>query len=450
MRQSAIKSVRGFFLALWFVIGLLAGSTRAGVSVAPLKQEISLRPGETGKLAITLNYTSRSPLDVPQDLTLMVMDVQASEDGNLFFKPAGVLKNSASKWVTLESSTVAIEPGKSQTVECQVAPPLNAAPGEYYAAVMVTLGSKGKSDKGLQIQYRIASGIFLTVQGRSFPKEAKINQFELVWPTAESLAAATQPATEPAGEIQPATQPSDKAEEAASPPLPTVRLVLQNTGQVRFDASGKLSILDDQFRTVFTAPLTTRRACIFGGDSRLFEASVTKPLGAGRYTLRVEMDYQSSWAKARQDLRVDVLPEQAALFETIKKQERAKAAQLEATPESVSAVLMPGATRSLTVNVRNTTDGPLACTAGEAADNPLSDSWFTLRPQEFTLPKGGRRTLELRVQVPPGAAADRYGSTITVIAQPPSVTAGAAPDPAARSQLAIPVDIEIKSEKHHD
>ena len=231
-----------------------------------------------------------------------------------------------------------------------------------------------------------------------------------------------------------------------------MRVLLQNTGQRALDASGKLSVLDDQFRTIFTAPLGSRRPCVFGGDSRLFEAPITRALAAGHYTLRVEMDYQSSWAKARQDLRVDILPEQAAIFDTIKKRQAAQLSLLDATPDKIAALLPAGAMRNLTLTVKNNSDGPLQCKGTAAAEKPVSDSWFSLRPQEFTLPKGGKRTLELRVQVPADARGDKYGSVITVNARPQvsGTSAAASGDASAPAQLSIPVEIQVKSEKQHD
>ena len=66
MNKRIFHSFAGLLLTLWLVIGLQTRIAAAGISVAPLKQEISLRPGEEGKLTITLNYNSRSPLDIPQ------------------------------------------------------------------------------------------------------------------------------------------------------------------------------------------------------------------------------------------------------------------------------------------------------------------------------------------------------------------------------------------------
>jgi len=211
--------------------------------------------------------------------------------------------------------------------------------------------------------------------------------------------------------------------------------MLENTGQARFDGSGKLTVMDDQRRIVLVSPMTSRRACVFGGDSRLFEAPITKALAAGKYTMRVEMDYQSSWAKARQDLPVDILPEQAAFLALLKQRQHAVAALLEATPASLASVVPPGATRSLAITLKNVSDADVTCTAAVAAS---SGPGVAVRPEQFTISKGGKKTVEVRVEPAAGAATDRLSALINV---------AASQEGGGRTELSIPVDIQQKMER---
>jgi hypothetical protein len=417
------RTLAAWVLALSLIMGQTGRWAAAGVAVSPLKQEISLKPGETGTVALTLAYNNRLPTDTTQKMNLALLDVMATEDGALVFRDAGTLKNSASKWVTMVTADLALEPGASRAVECRIAVPETAAPGEYYSAVMVTLATPGMTEKGVAVQYRIASGIFVTVLGRTFPKEARIARCELIWPQA---APATVPATAPA------TQPDV---EIPKETLPMVQVMLENTGQARFDASGKLTVMDDQLRIVLVSPMTSRRPCVFGGDSRLFEAALSKPLAAGKYTMRVEMDYESAWAKARQDMHVEILPQQAALLAQLKQRQRATAALLEATPASLASVVPPGATRSLAITLKNVSDADVACTAAVAGS---SGPGVVVRPEQFTISKGGKKTVEVRVEPAAGAAANRLSALINV---------AASQEGGGRTELSIPVDIQQKMER---
>lgn len=408
---------------IWLLIGLGTQTAAAGVAVSPLKQEIALKPGESGKVALTLSNHSRNQFDAAQSVHLAVLDVEVAEDGAIEFKEAGLLDDSASKWISLSQADATIDPNQSQVIECVITPPASTPPGEYYAAVMVTMGTRGRTDKGVVVQYRIASGIFVTVPGRTFPKQARISRCEFLWPQAPDLAVASQPA---------ATQPAVAL-------LPKVSVLLQNTGRARFEAGGKVKILDARSRIVFAGPLTSKRPSVFGGDSRLFEAPLSKPLPAGRYLIKAEMDYESTWSKARYELPVEILPDQAATLSQMNKRYQEGRPPVEVQPEKIILTLRPGAMRSLGLTIRNTSDGPIRGLAAVAASEGLpADSWITASPSGFTVAQAGRKTIGLRMQVPGDATAGTYSSTVLI---------KAGPDGSALPELKVPVEIEVKTEK---
>ncbi|HVT82226.1 MAG TPA: hypothetical protein VHM90_16405 [Phycisphaerae bacterium] len=400
---------------------------RAGVAVSPLKQEISLRPDESGTLKITLTNNSHGLLDPPQTVNLALADVQVTEGGVLNFKDPGTLPSSAAKWVALSQKEASLAPGKTQVVECAITPPPGAAPGEYYVSVLVTLANKERNEKGVMVEYRIASGIFVTVLGRTFPKQAKIVRAELNWPQI--------PACEPA--TQAATQPGEKP---AEPEAPKVTVLLQNTGQARFDASGKMTIVDERSRIVFVSALGSVRPCVFGGDSRLFEAPITKALPAGKYRLKFEMDYQSTWALARYEMPVEILPEYADALARLRTGGDAVAFPADVGPEKLAPAMPPGATRSLALAIRNTTDGPLTCSTSVAASETPSpaDAWITVSPARFIIDKSGRKSMEVKVQVPRDAKPGSYLSHVLL---------EAGPDGSVPAKLSVPVELEVRSEK---
>jgi hypothetical protein len=406
--------------ALFLIMGLGGRSAIGGVAVAPLKQEISLKPGETGKVTLTLAYNNRLATDTTQKMKLELLDVLATDEGSLSFTNAGTLRNSACKWVAPDAGEVTLDPGESRTVDCRITVPDSAAPGEYYAVVMVTLATPGKTEKGVMVQYRIASGIFLTVLGRTFPKEARITRCEFIWPTSSGMAPAAASAS----------QPADPGLE-----MPRVQVLLANTGQARFDGSGKLTVVNEQRRVVLVTPMTARRTCVFAGDSRLFEARIPKALASGKYTMRVEMDYQSEWAKARKDMPVEILPEQAALLAELRQRQRQEKTLVEASPGNLSVAVPAGAMRSLAITVKNVSDGDVACTAALAGDGVPG---LTVLPDQFTITKGGKKTVVVRVETEDGAAGGPIAALLNV---------AASQDGGGHTELSIPVDVQRKMER---
>ena len=130
--------------------------------------------------------------------------------------------------------------------------------------------------------------------------------------------------------------------------------------------------------------------------------------------------------------------EQAALLGQISQRQHARTALVEATPESLSSAVPAGATRSLAITVTNVSDGDVTCTAGVAAGGSAG-AGITVRPEQFTLAKGGKKTVEVRVEPAAGAAAtDRLWALVNV---------EAAQDGGGHTVLSIPVDIQQKMER---
>jgi hypothetical protein len=410
-------------LAACLVVCVMGSVSSAGISVSPLKQDLTVRPGETVKFKITVSNSRRAESDTARTVRLEVMDVTVSQDGALSFQEPGSQKHSASNWVSPGTKGLTVEPGQSGIVECSLTVPYSAS-GEYYSAILVTLEDKGKTDKGVSVTYRIASGVFVTVKGRSFPREAKITRCEVTWPQPTAQTPSTQPASQPAG-----------------PEPAKVSVVLQNTGQARFDATGRISIADSRKRTVFTSPLTTKRSCVFGGDTRLFEAPLDRPLAVGQYVVRVDMDYQSGWAKAHYRLPLEITPEKAERLSTARKTARqAGNLPVQVTPEKLSVAMPAGAFRSLRLAIKNNGEHPLRCMTKLvfAGDRAVDASWVSVPPEEFELSKSGQKTLELVIRVPVGAAPGQHACEVLIEAGQGGTDS---------MYIRVPVELNVKVKK---
>lgn len=360
-------------------VGLAASAAPAGIAVSPLKQDVLVKPGAAATFHVTVANRTRGPDAKPCSAHLAVVDFQVTELGAVLLRPPATVKNSASQWITPTKATVTLKPDQAEKVAFTVKAPY-AAVGEYYSAVLVTLDQK-RTHGEVEVDYRIASGVFVTIPGRTFPKKAQVLRCELAW-----LRPADAPPTSPA------------------PETPTIVAILKNTGQARFEASGHVRISNDQGRTVFKAPMTTRRARVLAGDTRQFECVLAKALPHGQYTMRVEFDYQSGWTKAQTRVPLTISADREALLAAAAAGTTAKAAgpAFEVAPKTLAAKVPAGAFRILKLAVKNTGNETLQCRASVAdptgSHNPAS--WFHLEADTFALPKARTKTLYLAVRVP--------------------------------------------------
>ncbi len=402
--MSRLKSNWTTVAAAGIVMILAVRGASAGIVVSPLKQEIMAKPGRTAKFYMSIANRARNKWDEPRSVHLEVMDFAVTEAGGISFKPAGTVKNSASKWITISKPDLKLAPGKGQKVECIIKIPASAV-GQYYSAIMVTQGTNAKTRRGLVVKYRTASGVFVNVAGRTFPKQSKIIRCEVAWPKPPADQADT---TKPAAPVK--TGPVK------------VLAVLENTGRVRFIASGELRINDAQGRIMCRTPMTTKRARVLQGDTRLFEAVLDKALPPGKYEVKVELDYESKWGKARTRLPLTISADQAALLAKVVAQMKpagtgktSSEPVVELTPESLTATIPQGGLRSLKVVIKNAGKDTARCTVAVAGEGnaPIPASWVSLGTDKFTLGEGRSKTLSLIVRVP-SAAAGRYGAMLVI------------------------------------
>lgn len=383
--------MRRLCIVLSLVLSASAGPALAGIVVSPLKQEITVKPGQTETFNIGLVYTARRDTDRPQKIHLEVMDFTVSEDGALVFldRGKGPAQTSASRWITLAKTDLTLAPGKGERVEGTVTAPMSAG-GEYYACVMVSLGGARPTASGVGINYRIATGLFVTVAGRTLTRRAQVVRTELTWPT---------------------TQPASTRPDAARDALPRIVSLLHNAGQGRFEATGRVRISEPAGRVLCDWPLMTRRALVQAGDTRRFECPISWPLPPGNYDVRVEYDYQSKWARATEKSLLTVTPEQShelrrRVTRSLAERGPGSIRAVQAATPRLSAVVPAGGLRALKVDLKNTSDLPIDCFLSLVA--PLEGSsavgMIDLTPDRFTMDPKTVKTISLAAQMPQDVA----------------------------------------------
>ena len=375
-----------FGFAVGLLVVLMEVTASAGPVVSPLKQEVTVNRGQTKTFYITVANRARSPQARSRTVRLEVMDFSASREGGLSFHKPGRGKYAAGKWIKLSESRVILHPDKGKKIACEISVPWTAR-GEYYSAIMVTLDAPEKTSKALNVKHRIASGIFVTVPGRLYPKQAKV------------VACGVEDTVE-AGES-----------------VLTVKATIANEGKVRFVAEGEAKIRDKAGRLRDAFPLKSRRPRVLPEDERDFCGSPSRPLPAGEYVAEVCLDYGSKWRKARKTVSFFVSPGQAQVWEENHKNQDAGPAVV-VVPADMEETVPAGAFRTLTLKVSNTQPFPIDVTTrvvdSEEPGNAIG-KWIIVKPLSFSLGGNQNRAMVCSLAVP-GHADGKHKATLQFIA----------------------------------
>jgi hypothetical protein len=128
-----------------------------GLTIFPLRTELSIAPGTSQDRTLTLSNTNDHPITV--QLTTEEFSV-IDQNYDYAFNAA----TQPTKWVTFTPSTLDLAVGETKTATFRIGVPLNAEPGGKYLSMFATT-STGSTDNGVVSQQRIGSLIYLTVAG---------------------------------------------------------------------------------------------------------------------------------------------------------------------------------------------------------------------------------------------------------------------------------------------
>jgi len=365
LKQGALRLVLG-------TIGILVSIPAwAGIAVSPLKQEVTVNRGRTETFYISVANNIREGKGETVAVQIEAVDFSVSREGGLSFHEPGTAEYSASKWIKVSETSLLLKPAESKKIACEISAPWTAS-GEYYSAIMATLGPRQAAQKGLTIQCRIASGVFVTVPGRLYPKKARVVECGAAAPSA-----------------------------GAEKPELTITATISNEGRVLFDAEGEVKIRDKAGRLWAKVPLMSRRSRVLPGDLRDFSGCFSEPLPPGEYVAEVVFDYGSEWKKARAEVPFSLSPAQAAVWQKKARPDRNAALVIE--PAQIEQAVAAGGFRGFTLRVSNAKPFPISIRAqvveSEAERSGLG-KWIQVSPASFNLAGSQNRSVIFTLQAP--------------------------------------------------
>src|SRR5205085_12213528 len=117
--------------------GAPQSSTGDGMAVAPARFELEMMPGTETTVVVNLDYRSPGGKGQPARIVASLNDWDITPDGQVKFYRANTRPNSASSWLIYSPSESTVTPGIMHSIRVTVAVPLDAAPGDHLAALII-------------------------------------------------------------------------------------------------------------------------------------------------------------------------------------------------------------------------------------------------------------------------------------------------------------------------
>ncbi len=135
----------------------ISAASLQGLTVSPLRSELSVAPGTSDSGVLTVTNKSSQPMNVSLNAEeFKVIDQQ--------YDYAFTKESAVAKWVTFERSDLSLKAGETSQVSYQLSAPLDAEPGGRYISLFASTDT-GPSDGVVGSRQRIASLLYITVLG---------------------------------------------------------------------------------------------------------------------------------------------------------------------------------------------------------------------------------------------------------------------------------------------
>lgn len=144
-------------------IGILPAHPR---SDAPRSSSIIIHTASAGA-TLSDGVTVANNSERPVTLAVYVTDSQVSSDGAFACAQQIEVPQKVGRWVALDTSSITLQPGKSETVAMSISMPQHIEAGEYNGCVVVqeVHAQAPATQNGIALQFRSAMRVALTVPG---------------------------------------------------------------------------------------------------------------------------------------------------------------------------------------------------------------------------------------------------------------------------------------------
>ena len=423
--KSELKTLRSLGLAGSFLVILhllMPSVAGAGIAVSPLQQWVDTKPGKQAEFSVTVTNVKRNENTPPETVRVSLVDFSVSNEGKLSFHKKLDHERSAREWIDIEDGEFMLKPNESKKITGTVSAPL-AADGDYWAALMVTLGKQRKNEKGVRVVLRTASGIFVHVARRNYLARSSFTDTKIHLPSPDPDRGTGKAEAEARKDTQ--EQPAFRIDAA-----------VKNDGKVAFSGKATAHLYDKNRRRIASIPMHAPRKRLLPGHVRRFQGVMAMPLPAGGYRLRIICEASDRHGRKPMAEKEFKVTQTMAKYWASNSPAGAAGQGLKTEPRKLQITLRPG--RFSTAQVKVTNQGlDTVSVRGELESDALPAGWVTLRRPEFTLLPRMTRNAACSVRIPRDAQSGHYEANLKLRAEFPAAT----DDPVIRN---IPITIDVQ------
>jgi hypothetical protein len=382
------------------VLSTLSVDAIAGMAVSPLKQWVEVKPGAEAFFSVTVKNTNRGPQTGPCTVYADVVHFTVSPEGQLSFGQEHKHGRSAVPWISLDASKFVLEPGESKELRGKVSAPASAD-GDYWAAIMFTLGDAGTPKKNVNVILRTASGVFVRAVRRSYIEQTSITDVNVSLPRFASEK-----------DVPEESARHQASQEGQTDGVLKINAQLKNDGLAATEPNGKAFLYAGNSRRIGYIPLYASRRQILPGHTRWFTGVMAQPLAAGQYSVRVFFYSGSKYGRTKtKDLEFSISQELATRWAQNLTSDDGQI--LELNPQKIDLALNPGRFTTTNFLIANTSSGTVSVRC-RAQSEQLQEDWMKLDCSEFALAPNGQRNIICAVRIPADAQPRDYNATIQI------------------------------------
>jgi P pilus assembly chaperone PapD len=157
---------RSLALAAALTVLLLLTPQRApadlGLNVSPAKMELSMTPGSTYNIPVTVQNGTTTPTHIQATL----VDFGVTQSGDYKVERVGTRNNSLMRWASINPREFDLEPNTTQQVRLSLAIPNSASlNGEYAGIAFFQTRPTRRAPNAVAFSVRIATKIYVTIPG---------------------------------------------------------------------------------------------------------------------------------------------------------------------------------------------------------------------------------------------------------------------------------------------
>lgn len=145
----------------------LPEATGGRISLAPARVELEMQPGAETTVVVDLDYHGAGESSQPVRIVASLNDWTIKRNGEVEFKKANTLPNSASSWLIYSPAETTVTPGNVHSIRVTISVPKDATPGDHLTALIVEQRPDSiklnQNRRQIVVRYRMAAVFYIKV-----------------------------------------------------------------------------------------------------------------------------------------------------------------------------------------------------------------------------------------------------------------------------------------------